>query len=75
MMSFWITFLAFCVLVASFFVADGPPISGWTAYAPLSAIGPMRGPARDWSNVLGCFHRDLLRCFLAGFFEFHCNNA
>jgi cytochrome c oxidase subunit I len=44
MMSFWTTFLAFLVMMAAFFVADGPPISGWTAYAPLSAIGRDAGP-------------------------------
>jgi cytochrome c oxidase subunit 1 len=44
MMSFWTTFLAFVVMMASFFVSDGPPISGWTAYAPLSAIGKDAGP-------------------------------
>jgi cytochrome c oxidase subunit 1 len=44
MMSFWTTFLAFVVMMASFFVSDGPPISGWTAYAPLSAVGKDAGP-------------------------------
>src|SRR5258708_15387026 len=44
MMSFWTTFLAFVVMMASFFVADCPPISCWTAYAPLSAIGGDAGP-------------------------------
>src|SRR3984893_12511087 len=44
MMSFWTPFLAFVVMMASFFVADGPPISGWTAYAPLSAVGGDAGP-------------------------------
>jgi cytochrome c oxidase subunit 1 len=44
MMSFWTTFLAFVVMMASFFVSDGPPISGWTAYAPLSAVGGDAGP-------------------------------
>jgi cytochrome c oxidase subunit 1 len=44
MMSFWTTFAAFVVMMASFFVADGPPISGWTAYAPLSAVGRDAGP-------------------------------
>src|SRR5271170_4500340 len=44
MMSFWVTLTAFLVLMASFFVADGPPISGWTAYAPLSAVGGDAGP-------------------------------
>src|SRR5947208_4909170 len=45
MMSFWVTFVGFCVLVAAFFVGDGPPLSGWTAYAPLSAF-PGTGPAQ-----------------------------
>ncbi|HKM91554.1 MAG TPA: cbb3-type cytochrome c oxidase subunit I [Candidatus Acidoferrales bacterium] len=44
MMSFWVTLVAFVVLMASFFVSDGPPISGWTAYAPLSAVGKDAGP-------------------------------
>jgi cytochrome c oxidase subunit I len=44
MMSFWTTFVAFIVMMASFFVSDGPPISGWTAYAPLSAVGKDAGP-------------------------------
>src|SRR6201998_1888374 len=44
MMSFWTTFVAFLVMMASFFIADGPPISGWTAYAPLSAVGGGAGP-------------------------------
>ena len=44
MLSFWVTFLGLVVLVASFFVADGPPISGWTAYPPLSAVGGAAGP-------------------------------
>ena len=44
MMSFWTTFTAFLVAITSFFVADGPPISGWTAYAPLSAVGKDAGP-------------------------------
>src|SRR6202047_2814113 len=43
-MSFWTTFTSFVVMMASFFVADGPPISGWTAYAPLSAVGGDAGP-------------------------------
>ena len=44
MMSFWTTFVAFIVMIAAFFVSDGPPISGWTAYAPLSAVGKDAGP-------------------------------
>jgi len=44
MMSFWTTFVAFLVMMTAFFVSDGPPISGWTAYAPLSAVGGDAGP-------------------------------
>jgi cytochrome c oxidase subunit 1 len=52
MMSFWITFVSFCVLLAAFFVKDGPPISGWTAYAPLSAVGPDAGPGQGLGQTL-----------------------
>ncbi len=52
MMSFWTTFAAFCILVASFFVPDGPPISGWTAYAPLSAVGSDAGPGQGLGQTL-----------------------
>ena len=52
MMSFWTTFAAFLVLMAAFFVADGPPISGWTAYAPLSAVGKDRGPGEAMGQNL-----------------------
>jgi cytochrome c oxidase subunit 1 len=38
MLSFWTTFLAFCSIVAAFFVEGGAPLHGWTGYAPLSAI-------------------------------------
>src|SRR5208282_4841908 len=44
MMSFWVTFSAFIVLILAFFIPDGPPISGWTAYPPLSAVGSDAGP-------------------------------
>src|ERR1700752_5349379 len=44
MMSFWTTCVAFLVLISSFFVSDGPPLSGWTAYAPLRAVGKDAGP-------------------------------
>src|SRR5215470_4124993 len=52
MMSFWTTFLAFCILVAAFFVPDGPPISGWTSYAPLSAVGSDAGPGEGFGQTL-----------------------
>jgi cytochrome c oxidase subunit I len=52
MMSFWITFLAFVVLISAFFVPGGPPISGWTSYAPLSAVGPDSGPGEGLGQTL-----------------------
>jgi cytochrome c oxidase subunit 1 len=52
MMSFWVTFVAFCVLVAAFFVPEGPPLSGWTAYAPLSAVGGVAGPGQGMGQNL-----------------------
>jgi len=52
MMSFWVTFVAFIVLVAAFFVPEGPPLSGWTAYAPLSAVGKDAGPGQGWGQTL-----------------------
>src|SRR6202162_1610893 len=48
MMSFWTTFIAFCILVAAFFVPDGPRMAGWSAYAPLSAVGKDAGPGMQW---------------------------
>src|SRR5467141_4055080 len=52
MMSFWTTAAAFVVLVLAFFIPDGPPISGWTAYAPLSAVGSDAGPGLGWGQIL-----------------------
>jgi cytochrome c oxidase subunit 1 len=52
MMSFWVTFVAFLVLITAFFIPDGPPISGWTAYAPLSAVGGDAGPGLAWGQSL-----------------------
>jgi cytochrome c oxidase subunit I len=52
MMSFWVTFVAFCVTISSFFVGDGPPLAGWTAYAPLSAVGSVAGPGQGTGQVL-----------------------
>jgi len=52
MMSFWVTLSAFLVLMAAFFVSGGPPLSGWTAYAPLSAIGQDAGPGQGLGQTL-----------------------
>src|ERR1017187_3955182 len=60
MMSFWVTFVAFLVLVSSFFVGQGPTLGGWTQYAPLSAIGEVGGPGEGtgvvlWAASIGIF--------------------
>src|SRR6201984_3761739 len=52
MMSFWVTFVGFLFLVASFFVRDGPTLGGWTQYAPLSAVGAVGGPGEGTGVVL-----------------------
>jgi cytochrome c oxidase subunit 1 len=52
MMSFWVTFVSFLVMIASFFVADGPTLGGWTQYAPLSAVGASAGPGQGLGVVL-----------------------
>ena len=52
MMSFWVTFTAFLVLMASFFVGDGPTLGGWTQYAPLNAVGAVGGPGQGLGVVL-----------------------
>src|SRR6266849_3208801 len=38
MLSFWVTFLGYIVILAAFFVPGGAPLHGWTAYPPLSAV-------------------------------------
>jgi len=60
MMSFWVTFVAFLVMLASFFVPDGPTLGGWTQYAPLSAVGAISGPGQGlgvvlWAASIGIF--------------------
>src|SRR5215471_6159148 len=50
MMSFWVTFSGFIVLLAAIFFSGAPstvgPIGGWTGYAPLSALGERAGPGQ-----------------------------
>src|SRR5947208_11609156 len=60
MLSFWTTLAAFLVLLATLFVKDGPPISGWTAYPPMSAVGKDAGPGLGtgqdlWILSIGLF--------------------
>ena len=72
MMSFWITFVAFCVLVSAFFVGDGPTLAVGPQYAPLSAVGAVAGPGEGTGQgSLGDLHRDLLHWPVVGFVEFH----
>ena len=52
MLSFWVTFVGMVVLLATFFIGDGPPISGWTAYPPLSAVGSAAGPGQALGQTL-----------------------
>ena len=52
MMSFWVTFTAFLVLISCFFVGDGPSLAGWTQYAPLSAVGAVAGPGQGTGEVI-----------------------
>src|SRR5678810_910971 len=52
MLSFWVTFVALVVMVAAFFVPGGAPLAGWTAYPPLSAIGPLAGPGEGLGMTL-----------------------
>jgi cytochrome c oxidase subunit I len=52
MLSFWVTFVSLIVMVAALFVTGGAPISGWTAYAPLSALGQVSGPGEGLGQTL-----------------------
>jgi cytochrome c oxidase subunit 1 len=52
MLSFWVTFVSLIVMVAALFAAGGAPISGWTAYAPLSALGQVAGPGQGLGQTL-----------------------
>jgi cytochrome c oxidase subunit 1 len=55
MLSFWTTFLALGVMVSAFFVTGGPPLAGWTAYPPLSAVGQISGPGEGLGQTLWVF--------------------
>ena len=52
MLSFWLTLLAFFVMLCAFFVPGGAPISGWTAYPPLSGLGEVTGPGEGMGQSL-----------------------
>lgn len=50
MLSFWVTFVGFIVILAAIFYSGAEstvgPIGGWTGYAPLSALGQIAGPGQ-----------------------------
>jgi len=52
MLSFWLTLAAFLVMLSAFFVPAGAPISGWTAYPPLSGINDVTGPGEGLGQTL-----------------------
>ncbi len=57
--SLWLTAAALVTLLAAFFVPGGSPISGWTAYPPLSETalaGPGQGAGMDcWLASIALF--------------------
>jgi cytochrome c oxidase subunit 1 len=53
--SFWITAVSFALLIGSFFAIGGGPLSGWTAYPPLSAVGGISGPGEGLGQTLWFF--------------------
>jgi cytochrome c oxidase subunit I len=55
MLSFWLTLIAFLVMLSAFFVPAGAPISGWTAYPPLSGINDVTGPGEGLGQSLWIF--------------------
>jgi cytochrome c oxidase subunit I len=52
MLSFWLTASAFLIMIAAFVVPGGAPISGWTAYPPLSGLGEVTGPGEGIGQTL-----------------------
>jgi len=46
MLSFWVGATGGLVMASSFFVANGPAATGWTAYPPLSAVPDYTGVTR-----------------------------
>src|SRR5882672_2973307 len=59
-LSYWVFLLSCVVIVSALFVAGGAPLGGWTAYAPLSALGEASGPGEGagmtlWITALALF--------------------
>jgi cytochrome c oxidase subunit 1 len=51
-LSFWLTVISFTLLLTALFLPSGAPLSGWTAYPPLSAIGAIAGPGQGLGQTL-----------------------
>ncbi len=52
MLSFWTTFVSLLILLSAFLVTGGAPISGWTAYPTLSALGEITGPGQGLGQTM-----------------------
>jgi cytochrome c oxidase subunit 1 len=52
MISFWITAASFGLIIVSFLAVGGGPLSGWTAYPPLTAVGSIAGPGEGLGQTL-----------------------
>jgi cytochrome c oxidase subunit 1 len=55
LLAWWITAASFILLMASMVCQDGGPLSGWTAYPPLSAVGAIAGPGQGLGQTLWFF--------------------
>src|SRR5436190_7881289 len=51
MLSYWVYLLSCLTILLAFIVEGGAPISGWTAYAPLSAV-PDAGPGQGLGQTI-----------------------
>jgi len=52
MLSFWFTLAALLCMLSAFLVRGGAPISGWTAYPPLSGLGDVTGPGEGGGQTM-----------------------
>ncbi len=52
MLSFWLTLAALLCVLGAFTVPGGAPISGWTAYPPLSGLGEVTGPGEGAGQTM-----------------------
>jgi cytochrome c oxidase subunit 1 len=59
-LSYWVFLLSCIVIFSALFVQGGAPLGGWTAYAPLNALGDVVGPGQGmgmtlWIAAIGLF--------------------